>query len=106
MIHLTQKAIKAVQAAILKEDSKKPYLCLGLVGGGIGRYEYLLRLDSQYDESLDYISHIDGLVVAIDKQAVPFVRELTIDFDDDEEEFKFYNPNASAVCSCGLSFDV
>ena len=49
----------------------------------------------------------DDVNIAVDKKSMEMLNGIEIDFVDtlNESGFKFNNPNASAGCGCGKSFN-
>jgi iron-sulfur cluster assembly protein len=56
----------------------------------------------------DVVLEQGGLRIYVDRESVPFLAGVTIDYvvGLHREGFKFVNPNAQRTCGCGESFGV
>lgn len=87
-------------------------------GGGVGLrvavktsgcsgYAYALEFaDEALPEDLTF--ETEGVTVLVDAKSLPMVDGTQLDWVREglNEGFKFHNPNASATCGCGESFNV
>ena len=108
MISLTDKAVAEVKRIISEQDLEgTTFLRLGVSGGGCSGFSYVMTFD-QNDKPGDLVSDYDGLKVALDAEAEPYIDNTVLDFNDDvtKRGFVFNNPNASGTCGCGSSFSV
>jgi iron-sulfur cluster assembly accessory protein len=50
----------------------------------------------------------EGVRIAVDTKSVVYLKDSTLDWEEDffGGEFKVKNPNAKTSCSCGISFTV
>lgn len=74
--------------------------CLGLI------YQLTLKDSSLFTNSHRESCYSHDLEILIDSSDKEILSGLKIDFSEDlmGGGFRFYNPHASATCSCGLSF--
>jgi iron-sulfur cluster assembly protein len=108
LVSLSERAaskIKDLQA--LEPEGEAQVLRVAIQGGGCSGFQYGLGFDrgaQEGDEELD----LHGVRVVIDPFSAPYLAGSTIDFLDGLEEsgFKIDNPNATASCGCGHSFQV
>jgi iron-sulfur cluster assembly protein len=108
LVSLTERAaskIRDLQA--LEPEGEAQVLRVAIEGGGCSGFQYGLGFDrgaQEGDEELD----LHGVRVVIDPFSAPYLAGSTIDFLDGLEEsgFKIDNPNATASCGCGHSFQV
>ncbi|HPI54138.1 MAG TPA: iron-sulfur cluster assembly accessory protein [Chitinophagaceae bacterium] len=87
-------------------DATKPFLRVGVKGGGCSGMTYVL----EYDESTENDLHFDveGIQVIMDKSHELYLFGVEIAFEGglSSRGFTFQNPNASSTCGCGTSFAV
>ena len=76
---------------------------LGVTGGGCSGYEYVFVEDEfkDGDLELDY----GNFKFLIDTMSQPFLKGMTLDYENQglNETFTFQNPNEEASCGCGVS---
>ncbi len=93
----------------LREREGKPdaALRLRIVAGGCSGMQYRIDLAEELRPT-DRIAEKDGVRIAVDPKSLAYLKESTLDWEEDffGGEFKIKNPNAKASCSCGLSFTV
>ena len=105
MINLTPVAQQEVKR--LTEEQKKPYLRLGVRGGGCSGLTYHVDLDDKQNE-FDRVFEVDGLKILCDSKSLVYLDGMTVDYSKElvGGGFRFINPNASGSCGCGTSFSV
>lgn len=93
-VELTKAA--ATKAQEFLQERGLPYLRVGVKGGGCMGFEYLLRMDDQFDANLDHRETSLGVQLVIDKRSAIFLQGTSIDFgiDNGKAGFLFDNPNA------------
>lgn len=108
-ISLTDNAKKRIDIITTKKNQPEKFLRLKIIGGGCSGFQYQFSLDSNIskDESI-IIKENNKIYLAIDEQSFEFVKDATIDFVEElgGSFFKVDNPNSTANCGCGASFDV
>ena len=108
MITVTEKAVSEVKRMIADQGLEaETFLRVGVSGGGCSGLSYILGFD-QADKEGDVSTEFHGLQVVLSADAVPYVDNTVVDFNDDvmNRGFVFNNPNASGTCGCGSSFSV
>jgi len=97
--------IKALQAE--EPDGEAGVLRVAVQGGGCSGFEYALGFDRAAQEG-DLEAESNGVTVVVDPFSAPYLRGAEIDFLETIQEagFKISNPNVSASCGCGHSFQV
>ncbi len=105
-ITLTQTALKRVRDMVAKRDSGIG-LRIGVVKSGCSGYSYAL----DYADSVaanDMIIEQDDVKVVVDKDNLPLLEGMILDFVKEglNQSFKFINPNVTSECGCGESFSV
>jgi iron-sulfur cluster assembly accessory protein len=84
-----------------------PILRVAVQGGGCSGFSYVFSIDA--DKGADDLSfERDGVTVLVDEMSIQYMEGSEIDWVDDliGASFQIKNPNATANCGCGTSFDV
>src|SRR5437868_5630243 len=108
LISLTERAADKIRQ--LQEDEpagEADVLRIAVQGGGCSGFEYALGFDRSAQEGdLELEAH--GVKVVVDPFSAPYLQGAEIDFLETIQEagFKISNPNATAACGCGHSFQV
>ncbi|MAG02233.1 hypothetical protein CMI42_02755 [Candidatus Pacearchaeota archaeon] len=103
---LTEKAINKVKEAMKQREKENSTLRVSVLAGGCSGFMYDLEfVDNPVEGDLNMKQ--DGVNLAVAKDSMETLNGITIDFIDtlNESGFKFENPNASAGCGCGKSFN-
>ena len=106
VISLTEAAADKIKQ-LMAEESEVAVLRVAVQGGGCSGFEYALGFDrGPQDGDLELSFH--GVDVVVDPFSAPYLQGATIDFLNGLQEsgFKIDNPNVSAACGCGHSFQV
>ena len=108
---MTQFAITQAAAAqigkILATESAGAKLRVAVQGGGCSGFSYIFSIeDTQTDADLIFTR--DGVDVLVDDMSLQYMDGAEIDWVDDliGASFRINNPNATASCGCGTSFDI
>ena len=104
MVTLTQEATDKLRSLIAAEADQSAGLRVQVVPGGCSGFEYDLSLAAPVDG--DEIVEGDGVRVIIDRFSVPYLLGVELDYEEGFQGagFLINNPNASASCGCGKSF--
>lgn len=104
MVTLTQEAKDKLRTLIAAEEAEGAGLRVQVVPGGCSGFEYDLSLAAPVDG--DEIVDGDGVRVIIDRFSVPYLLGVELDYEEGFQGagFLINNPNASASCGCGKSF--
>lgn len=104
----TDKAIKALKAALEKRKTPEAALRIGVKGGGCSGYMYSLEFCDQEPGEKDLTFEFDGSRIIIDKKSILFLNGAELDYEITmmERGFKFNNPLAKSDCGCKESFSV
>ena len=91
---------------ILAQDQSKPYIRVGVKGGGCSGMTYVLEYDDKMEGDEEFV--VDGVPVIMNKAHEMYLFGMTIEFEGglNSRGFTFNNPNASSTCGCGTSFAV
>lgn len=104
-IQLTPGAIEEINRLKgLQSDSSKPYLRVGVKGGGCAGFSYILEFDSKQEG--DEVYDIEGISVVMNIAHGLYLEGVAIDFEKglNNRGFTYSNPNATKTCGCGTSF--
>ncbi|OPY94642.1 hypothetical protein A5906_12760 [Bradyrhizobium sacchari] len=106
MINLTDSAVNAIKRAISSSVRPAGGLRLMIETGGCNGFKYKMCLVEEPKPD-DTVIECDGLKVFVDTNSREHLAGTTIDFVTALESsgFTFHNPNATANCSCGKSFN-
>lgn len=105
VVHLTSLAVEQAKLALERRGIKDGVLRIGVSGGGCSGMQYSLSIDREAKPN-DVVFEQEGLRIAVEEQAVPYLRGTVIDYVSGLHGagFKFMNPNAVRTCGCGSSF--
>lgn len=105
-VSLTEGCVKELRRLKSEDASLKPYLRVGVKGGGCSGMTYVLGWDDKTDKDDEF--DIDGIPVVMEKSHGIYLMGMEVDFQDglNARGFVFNNPNASKTCGCGTSFAV
>ena len=92
---------------LMSEEEDVSVLRVAIQGGGCSGFQYGLGFDrGAVEGDIEFEAH--GVQVVVDPFSAPYLQGATIDFVNGLQEsgFKIENPNVSASCGCGHSFQV
>jgi len=104
---ITAKAVDQINK--IKLENNMPILRLKVEGGGCYGIMYKMALDDHKGpEDILIAGSLNDFPVIAHQKMIPFLTDVTLDFDDglNGAGFVFSNPNAKAACGCGASFKV
>ena len=92
---------------ILASEDEGACLRVAVQGGGCSGFSYIFSIDDTQTAD-DLVFSRDGITVLIDDMSLQYMQGSEIDWVDDliGASFQIKNPNATASCGCGTSFDV
>jgi iron-sulfur cluster assembly protein len=104
-VTFTEGAITELKR-ILAMDQSKPYIRVGVKGGGCSGMTYVLEYDEKQEGDQEF--SIDTVPVIMNKAHEMYLFGMQIEFEGglNSRGFTFKNPNASSTCGCGTSFSV
>lgn len=105
-ITLTDSAAERVRHFIEQREGAVG-LRLGIAKSGCSGYSYVMDLADTVGED-DVVIEDHGVSLVINRDSLPFIDGMEIDFTRDglNQSFQFNNPNVTASCGCGESFAV
>ncbi|HLB57530.1 MAG TPA: iron-sulfur cluster assembly accessory protein [Gammaproteobacteria bacterium] len=109
-ISLTDAAAEHIQKILEKKLNAKGFR-LSIKKTGCSGYSYVPEIIDQVKKEDIYFVAQHGLNVFIDSDSLSFVKDLVIDYVDDDAGLKqkklvFINPNEKNRCGCGESFTI
>ncbi len=104
-IQLTPLAADQARKALERSNVKGGLLRVGVIGGGCSGLQYSLSVEHEAKAG-DVVFEHQGVRIAVEEQAVPYLKGTVIDYVSGLHGagFKFLNPNAVRTCGCGSSF--
>ncbi len=104
-VHFTLGAVQELHRLLL-QDASKPFIRVGVKGGGCSGMTYVLEFDNKQEGDEEF--HVEGIPVVMNKAHEMYVYGMEVDFEGglNSRGFTFKNPNASSTCGCGTSFAV
>lgn len=104
-VQFTQGAITELKRLLAQEHSK-PFIRVGVKGGGCSGMTYVLEYDDKQDGDEEMM--IDGIPVVMNKAHEMYLFGMEVEFEGglNSRGFTFKNPNATSTCGCGTSFAV
>lgn len=105
MISISELASERLKDMLAEQETPNMFLRLGVQPGGCSGFSYAMGFDDNETEEDIYMS-VNDLKVVVDKESLPYLNGLEIDFEESGMSggFTINNPNASATCGCGSSF--
>ena len=108
LITLTESAAAKIKQLMAEEpDGEAAVLRVAIQGGGCSGFQYGLGFDRGAQEG-DHELDAHGVQVVVDPFSAPYLKGSEIDYVDSIQAagFAINNPNATASCGCGHSFQV
>jgi iron-sulfur cluster assembly protein len=108
LVNLTERAAEKIRELQSTEPTgEAEVLRVAIQGGGCSGFQYGLGFDSGAVEG-DHELELHGVRVVVDPFSAPYLTGSNIDWLDGLEEsgFNIENPQATASCGCGHSFQV
>jgi iron-sulfur cluster assembly protein len=106
-IKLTDKAAAKINELLSDTpDGAEQVLRVAVKGGGCSGFQYALAFDAPKED--DHRFEDKGVAVVVDKTSMQFVFGSEVDWVDGLQGagFSVNNPNVTAACGCGSSFQV
>jgi iron-sulfur cluster assembly protein len=107
LVSLTEAAAVKIKALLAEETGDDlGVLRVAVQGGGCSGFQYALGFDRAAQEG-DHEMTVHGVDVVVDQYSAPYLQGTEIDYVDGlQGGFAINNPNVSAACGCGHSFQV
>jgi iron-sulfur cluster assembly accessory protein len=107
LVALTESAAAKIRDLMAEEaEGEAAVLRIAVQGGGCSGFQYALGFDRGAQEGdNELVSH--GVPVVVDPFSAPYLAGTEIDWVEGlQAGFAINNPNVSASCGCGHSFQV
>jgi iron-sulfur cluster assembly accessory protein len=107
LVTLTESAATKIRELMSEEpEGEAAVLRIAVQGGGCSGFQYALGFD-RGPAGGDNELHMNGIDVVVDPFSAPYLAGTEIDWVDGlQAGFAINNPNVSASCGCGHSFQV
>ncbi len=107
LMTVTEAAASKIRQLMAEEpEGEAAVLRIAVQGGGCSGFQYALGFDRGPQEG-DNELHVDGVDVVVDPFSAPYLAGTEIDWVEGlQAGFAINNPNVSASCGCGHSFQV
>ncbi len=104
-VHFSEGAIQELKR-LRQVAQDKPYLRVGVKGGGCSGMTYVLEYDEKQEDDVEF--NIEEIAVVMNPGHELYLHGMTVEFEGglNSRGFTFKNPNASSTCGCGTSFAV
>lgn len=104
-VSLSEAAVVQFRKRMTRENKADWGIRIAVQGGGCSGMSYFMEL-TEKPQTGDKIFQSQGLQIICDMKSWFYLRNMTIDFDDDllMGGFTFKNLNAKSTCGCGTSF--
>jgi iron-sulfur cluster assembly protein len=106
IVKLTTEAQVRAKTLLDREEEDLDGLRISVIGGGCSGLQYRLQLDSS-KETDSVHGYDNGLQVMVDEKSSLYLLGSSLEYFDtlDRQGFEVINPNATATCGCGQSFN-
>lgn len=105
MIHLSKSAIQEISRLQTNAPAVDTGVRLSIAPGGCAGWYYDLGFAGEVGMG-DRLYDCGGISVIVDAQSLDHLQGMTLDYSEDlmGGGFRFHNPQATNICSCGNSF--
>ena len=106
-ISLTDSAANEVRRLQNSRQQEQADFRIRVESGGCEAFYYVLSFTVDREMS-DRHFESNGISIIVDQDSATYLEALKVDFAEDlmGGAFRFENPNAIIVCSCGQSFSI
>lgn len=107
MIHLSKSAVQEISRLQTNASAVASGVRLSIAPGGCSGWYYNLGFAGEVGMG-DRLYDCEGISIIVDAQSLEHVQGMTLDYSEDlmGGGFRFHNPHASSICSCGNSFSL
>ena len=105
MVTITPRAAEKARVLLEQKELPEGALRVFVAGGGCSGYQYGMALAAEA-ETDDTQIESEGVRILVDPDSARLLNGAEIDYVEDlmKSGFTIYNPNATASCACGSSF--
>lgn len=106
-LEFTLAAAKRVKYLLDDEGNDDLKLRVYITGGGCSGFQYGFTFDDKMNDG-DMTVETDGAKMVVDPMSLQYLVGGRVDFTEGLEGSRFLvdNPNATATCGCGSSFNI
>ena len=106
LVTITDRAAEKARALLIEKELPEGALRVFVVGGGCSGFQYGMAL-ADGTEPDDTVIEAEGVRILVDSDSAPLIGGAEIDYVEDlmKSGFTIFNPNATASCACGSSFN-
>ena len=106
-VHVTDSAAERIAALAEQKGDPNLRLRVAVTGGGCSGFQYDMKLDGS-EQASDIVFRHKNAEVIVDDVSIAYLKDSTIDYVQKlgSAAFEIKNPNATASCGCGSSFNV
>jgi len=106
LVTITDHAAEKARSLIAEKGISDGALRVFVVGGGCSGWQYGMALATEIEDDDTEVEAAPGVRILVDRESVDMLGGAEIDYVDDlmKSGFTIYNPNATASCACGSSF--
>lgn len=106
LVTITDRAAEKARALLVEKEMPDAALRVFVVGGGCSGWQYGMALARDVEPDDMEIEAAEGVRILVDEESVPMLHGAEVDYVEDlmKSGFTIYNPNATAACACGSSF--
>jgi iron-sulfur cluster insertion protein len=106
-LEFTSAAAKRVKFLLDDEENQDLKLRVYITGGGCSGFQYGFTFDDKMNDG-DMTLETDGAQMVVDPMSLQYLVGGRVHFTEGLEGSRFLvdNPNATATCGCGSSFNI
>jgi iron-sulfur cluster assembly accessory protein len=106
LVTMTERAEDKAMTMLAEKGHTEGMLRVFVVGGGCSGWQYGMAIAEKVEEGDTVIVTDGGARIVVDAESVPMIGGAEVDYVEDlmKSGFTIYNPNATASCACGSSF--
>lgn len=106
MIHLSKSAVQEISRLQTNTLVADTGIRLSIAPGGCSGWYYNLGFAGEVEMGDRLYDCEGGISVIVDAQSLEHLQGMTLDYSEDlmGGGFRFHNPQATNICSCGNSF--
>lgn len=106
LVTMTERAESKAKAMLAEKGHADGMLRVFVVGGGCSGWQYGMAIADAVEANDTLIETDGGAKIVVDADSVPMISGAEVDYVEDlmKSGFTIYNPNATASCACGSSF--
>jgi|ERR1700722_284674 len=107
-LKITDRAVEAAKAQLIKRGTTDAYVRLGVKGGGCSGFTYVIQFEDDKPTEKDIEFNFNGLKVLVDNKSMNYLEGTVLDWEKTLlwSGYIFINPQEKSKCGCGKSFSV